>query len=302
MLRKDTYTADVVKIEVDANYQIQNTVRDYDDSGEEEDENEEEGEQYSQESAYAPNFVVSTPEDGIATAVAAVNHIHNLAVSAGLNSVKLVGATANRSNYKAYLKSGLKGFVNIGHGFPGGIVLSDGTLGARWFDGLIGKPLNPAVVYFNSCKVFNNPLQAAVMQAGARSYIGGIVNLLIGPSEKVCMCFWEQSLNTLSSMQRILKGCEKEKYPSQGAHGIIGDCGIFWDGKWFWNKSVVRAHAKHGSQMAWAILDSSSWIRLHPNSADGVTSLFMQLCDGLANNRKVDVYIRKSQIQQVTLR
>jgi hypothetical protein len=302
MLRKDTYTADVVKIEIDANYQVLNAIRDYDDSGEEEDEDEDEGEQYGQVTAYAPNFVVATPEDGIPTAVAAVNHIHNQATSAGLNSVKLLGAAANRANYKAYLKTDLKGFVNIGHGFTGGIVLSDGTLGAGWFNGLIGNPLSPAVVYFNSCQVFNSPLQPAVMQAGARSYIGGIINLYIGPSEKVCMCFWERSIKTLSGMLQILKKCEKEKYPTQGAHGFSGDPGIFWDGKWFWNRSVVRTHAKHGSQMAWAILDGSNWIRLQPNSSDGVSNIFMQLCDGLANNRKVDVYIRQSQIQQVTLR
>ena len=42
MLRKDTYTADVVKIEVDGDYQVQNTVTNYDDSGEEEDEEGEE--------------------------------------------------------------------------------------------------------------------------------------------------------------------------------------------------------------------------------------------------------------------
>ncbi|MGD9172493.1 MAG: hypothetical protein PVI97_20945 [Candidatus Thiodiazotropha sp.] len=299
MLRKDTYTADVVKIEIDANYQVQNTIRDYDDSGEEDDD---EGEQYGQEPTYAHDFVVATPEDSIPTAVAAVNHIYNLTKSAGLKPVKLVGAAANIANYKAYLKSGVKGFVNIGHGYTGGIVLSDGTLKASWFNGLTGKPLRPAVVYFNSCQVFNNPLQPAIMQAGARSYIGGIVNLFIGPSEKVCMCFWERSLKTLIGMLHILKKCEQEKYPTQGAHGFSGEKGIFWDGKWFNNRKIIRTHAKHGSQMAWAILDGSSWIRLQPNSADGVSNTFMQLCDGLANNRKVDVYICKSQIQQVTLR
>jgi hypothetical protein len=300
MLRKETYTADVVKIEIDENYQVQNTIRDYDDAGEEEDEEDEQ--LYGQELEYAPDFIVATPEAGIPTAVAAVNHIHDLAVSVGLKSLKLIGASANLATYKAYLKSGLKGLVNIGHGYPGGIVLSDGTLTANWFNGLTGRPVNPAVVYFNSCQVFNAPLQPAVMQAGARSFIGGIVNLLIGPSEKVCMCFWEQSLKTLKGMRQNLKQCEKDKYPTQGAHGFSGDSGLFWVSKWFYNLNVVRTHAKYHSQMTWAILDGSGWLRIKPNSPDGVTNLFMLLCDGLANNRKVDAYIRDNQIQQVTLR
>lgn len=300
MLRKDTYTADVVKIEIDENYQVRNTIRNYDDSGEEDDEEGEGG--YAADQEYAVNFVVATPETGIPTAVSAVNTIHNLALSVGLKSQKLLGSAANRASYKNYLKAGIKGFVNIGHGYTGGIVLSDGTLSTSWFNSLSGKPLNPAVVYFNSCQVFNPPLQPAVMQAGARTFIGGIVNLGIGTSEEVCKCFWERSLKQLNGMKTNLLRCEKEKYPTQGAHGFSGDSGIFWDGKWFYDKTVIRTHAKHNAQMAWAIVDGSSWLRIQPSAPDGVTNLFMMLCEGLGNSHKVDVYIRKSQIQQVTLR
>ncbi len=71
---------------------------------------------------------------------------------------------------------------------------------------------------------------------------------------------------------------------------------------WQYNKRVIRTHAKHGSQMAWAIVDGSGWLRVRPRSADGVTNVFMILCEALANNRRADVYIRNGQIEQATLR
>ena len=231
-----------------------------------------------------------------------MNEIHQKATDAGLNSKKLLGAAANRSNYKAYLTSGIKGFVNIGHGFTGGIILDDGTLTATWFNGLAGRPVQPAVVYFNSCQVFNPPLQPAVMQAGARTYVGGIVNLGIGTSEEVCKCFWQRSLTLLKGMKINLTQCEKEKYPTQGAHGFSGDAGLFWEKKWYHNYSVVRTHAKHQSQMAWALFNGSSWLQIRPNTPDGTTNLFLVLCQALANNRKVDLYVRKDKIEQLTLR
>jgi hypothetical protein len=150
-----------------------------------------------------------------------------MAVNTGLKSKVLLGADASVSNYKKYLKSGLRGFVNVGHGSPSLIVLDDGLLYASWFQGLPGKPLAPAVVYFNSCQVFNNPLQPAVMEAGTRTYIGGILNLSIGPSEEVCKCFWSKVLTQRGAMAPTLKDCEKAKYHTQGAHGICGDLGRF---------------------------------------------------------------------------
>jgi hypothetical protein len=71
---------------------------------------------------------------------------------------------------------------------------------------------------------------------------------------------------------------------------------------WLYNKTVVRTHAKDGSQMAWAYLQGSGWRRVNPRSSDGVSNVFQILCSGLANNRKVDVYIRNGQIEQATLR
>lgn len=227
MLRKDTYTADVVRVDVNENYQVQAFVDDYADT--EDDEEEEEDEEGNIEGATYESFdfVAGTPVPEIPTAKAAVEKIHQMAVNAGLKSKILLGADASVANYKNYLKSGLRGFVNVGHGNTSLIVLHDGSLNANWFQGLPGKPLAPAVVYFNSCKVFNNPLQPAVMKAGARTFIGGIVNLSIGPSEEVCKCFWSKMLIQGGAMGQTLKDCEKAKYHTQGAHGISGDLGPF---------------------------------------------------------------------------
>jgi hypothetical protein len=55
--------------------------------------------------------------------------------------------------------------------------------------------------------------------------------------------------------------------------------------------------------MAWAIVGAvSGWKRIRSGSADGVTNVFMILSAALANNRRVDVYIRDGYIEQATLR
>jgi hypothetical protein len=223
MLRKDTYTADVVRVDVDENYQVRSFEDDYADTEDDDDEGEdEEGVTYE-----SYDFVAATPVPEIPTAKAAVEKVHQMAVNAGLKSKVLLGADASVANYRHYLASGLKGFVNVGHGNTSLIVLDDGPLYASWFQSLSGKPVAPAVVYFNSCKVFNNPLQPAVMQAGTRTYTGGILNLGIGTSEEVCKCFWNKALAQDAAMGKTLKDCEQAHYPTQGAHGISGDLGPF---------------------------------------------------------------------------
>lgn len=245
MLRKDIYLAEVVRVDVDSQYDTINVTFNYDDSGDEDDEEApdddewdddipddgdpiERGEYIDEElDEYAYDFIASTPVDGISSAKKAVEELHRLATEAGLKSKMLLGAQATVANYKLYLTSGLKGFVNIGHGNPNGIVLDDGSLNASWFQGLATNALKPEVVYFNSCRVFNDPLKSAVMHGGARTYIGGIVNLLIGASEEVCKCFWGTILKSNTQMKAALTQCEKDKYPQQGAHGFAGDTGPF---------------------------------------------------------------------------
>ena len=106
-------------------------------------------------------------------------------------------------------------------------MLADGNLTSTWVSSLASKALSPEVIYFNSCQVFNAPLQPAIMAAGARTFVGGRVNLLIGPSEEVCKCFWTSILKKALPMGKSLVACEKAKYPTPGCHGISGDLGRF---------------------------------------------------------------------------
>ena len=223
LLRKDIYLAEVVKIDVETNYGVSDITWDYEETEEEEEQEYSGGEK----GEYTYDFVAATPVPEINSAKNAVEYLYNQAVGAGLKSLKLLGSEASVANYKKYLTGGLKGFVNIGHGSPSCIILADGSLCASWFKSLLNQPLKPAVAYFNSCQVFNDPMKSAQMQAGARTFIGGIINLLIGPSEEVCKSFWNKSLTTATSMGYALEQCEKEKYPVVGAHGITGDTESF---------------------------------------------------------------------------
>jgi hypothetical protein len=226
MLRAYTYTADVVKMDIDEKYGVRSVEMCY---------VEEEEVEYAAAPLAAavakpkvvPDMVFGTPVPEIATAKAAVETACKIATAAGFKCVKLLGKDANLANYKHYLGGHLKAFGNVGHGYTGGIVLADGNLTSAWYSGLAKKALWPEVVYYNSCQVFNAPLQPAIMKAGARTFAGGKINLLIGPSEEVFKCFWTEVLKGKAKMGDSLKKCEKAKYPVTNAHGISGDLGKF---------------------------------------------------------------------------
>jgi hypothetical protein len=227
LLRKDIYLAEVVRVDVQSDFKVKGMIWGYDTSKEEEEE--EDDASSIREEAYecAFDFIAATPVPDIPTAKMAVEYLHNLFTALGFKSKMLLGSEATVANYRTYLTCNVKGFVNIGHGNTNEIVLADGILNATWFNSVDCQAVDPAVVYFNSCQVHNDPLKSAVMKAGARTFLGGIVNLLIGPSEEVCKCFWGKVLSAATPMGKALCTCEKEKYPITGAHGITGDTGPF---------------------------------------------------------------------------
>ncbi|HTS29022.1 MAG TPA: hypothetical protein VMH81_24290 [Bryobacteraceae bacterium] len=225
LLRKDVYKADVVRVDVDANFAATKVTNDYQEPESEEEKEPSPRVSDAYDSGY--DFVASTPVPDIPTAKAAVETIGQMATAAGLRVKVLEGPEATVANYQKYLRAGLAGFVNIGHGNTGLIVLYDGTLDANWFKGLTQQPLSPEVIYFNSCETFNPPLEPAIMAAGARTFVGGIVDLAIGASEEVCKGFWSLVLTTTIRMDDALHQSEKQHYPTTGAHGIAGDGGPF---------------------------------------------------------------------------
>ncbi|WP_420207880.1 hypothetical protein [Candidatus Electronema sp. JC] len=242
LLRKDSYLAEVVRVDIQSDYKVTSITWGYDESQEEEGDEESTFPISRDQAACEFDFVVATPVPEIQTAKGAVEFLHKLFTSLGFKSKMLLGAEATVANYRMHLASGIKGFVNIGHGNTNGIALADGFLDAVWFNSLSCQAADPAVVYFNSCQVHNDPLKSAVMKAGARTFIGGIVNLLIGPSEEVCKCFWSRALQAAVPMGKTLCVCEKEKYPQEGAHGISGDTGIFMAAR----RLVVAAASEDG--------------------------------------------------------
>ena len=298
LLRKDIYLVEIARVDLSGDFKAKKVSYNYEYSEEnsEDDESGNENKEFFGEF----DFVVGTPVDDISSAKNAVDTLFNLFTASGFRCMKLLGRDANLSNYKKYLTSGLKGFVNVGHGNTQGIALFDGFLSYSWFESLSNQPIKPAVIYFNSCQVHNDPLKSAIIKAGAKTFIGGIVNLLIGPSEEVCKCFWDSIMKTLTRMDDALRQCEKGKYPTVGAHGIVGYLGLFT--KWYYNKTLIRTHAKIGSQMAWAYFTDSSWISVRPGSPDGVANVFEILCVALALSHKVDVFINDGEIEQVTLK
>ncbi|KAF5058886.1 hypothetical protein DSECCO2_342000 [anaerobic digester metagenome] len=310
LLRKDIYLAEVARVDLTQDLEVKKVDFSYEPGADEEGEHTFSHDDLAPSGERAPtglpalvkkpDFVIATPVDDIPSAKNAVNELTSFLTSAGFTCVKLLGSQATVAAYQHYLAMGLGGFINIGHGNTQGIALADGFLSSTWFRGLVDTPLRPAVVYFNSCQVHNDPLKDAVMDAGTQTFVGGIVNLGIGSSEEVCKCFWKRIANSLIGMKDGLSRCEVEKYPTTGAHGICGNLGPF--GRWHNDKVLVRTHAKAGNQMAYALFSDSAWINVRPASPDGVTNVFDLLCVALASKRHLDVYINEGQIEQATLR
>lgn len=173
------------------------------------------------------DMVFATMHDNISTAEDAVYDACASATAAGYSCHTIVGSGATVSAYQNWLSCDLLAFGSVGHGSPQGIWLEDGFLRYSWFDTLASDDLEETVIYLNSCQVHNNPLLQSIMDAGTRTYAGGINNLYIGPSEAVFECFWSGTLLSGGDMEPTLLACEAAEYPYTGAHGISGDLGPF---------------------------------------------------------------------------
>jgi len=218
--RADEWTLDVVKAEVDKDYSLKSIIKDFDDEGD-----------YDKESVYveagAYDVVLGTAYPDVGTTRDAVMYLKRIAEAQGYSVKTLIGTDATVVAYKNYIQSCPKAFFNVGHGNTNCISLDDGILSYTFFQGLGTKDLNDEVIYFNSCKVFNVPMKPSVMGAGARTFIGGIVNISISKSEKVFKCFWDKVWTDKEKMGESLTNCEILHYPPAGHLGIDGDTGKF---------------------------------------------------------------------------
>ena len=227
---RNTYTVETTQVKLHANYRVVSLQRNY-----QEQENDLAQAWDFQTRASCPDnnieFVVGTFTTEFQTAVQGVNTAAANAENSGWSTKKLIGNAASVSAYKNWLAcKNLKGFGNIGHGSPSAIMLAGGSLTANYFKGLSGQPLERKIIYFNSCQVHNSPLEPAILGAAAALFIGGDVNLQVGPSENVFKCFWKEVIpNEPDNVEQVLKQCERTHYNQQGAHGISGNGDLPWE-------------------------------------------------------------------------
>ena len=179
------------------------------------------------QNAKCPNpkveFVAATSVPDYPTAKQYVDEVYQSAKKHGYNTVELLGDEASTTNYENYLSCPkLKGFYNIGHGSPDGILLSDGMLGTEQFSQMHKELNERAVVVLNSCNVFMDPLKSAVIDGSdPQKYSGGISTLLIGTSEPASACFWEHAFDG-KPMTQWLNSCATKIDPND-TWGIGGN-------------------------------------------------------------------------------
>lgn len=148
---------------------------------------------------------------------------------AGFDCKVLLGADATVQAIRgALLSPRLKVLGNIGFGNNDGFLAYDGMVTSDWFASLPPHQLNGKVIYLNSSEVHHAPLLNAIMGAGTRTFVGGDLDLPIGPSEEVFKCFWDAVLHDKSAMATALGLCES-RAGLLGYHGISGDTGKFFD-------------------------------------------------------------------------
>ena len=176
--------------------------------------------------------LATTPCDTIPTAVSGTQTVYKtFAMAFGKSSAAMrLGSPCTVKGVSNFLKYDFRllAWNHIGHGWPGGMVLWDGSLTAAIMQALDPhKGIYCAVSLINSCNTFNDPLKAGFLANNPRTYIAGAISLPIGPSEKVDMCFWEEVLLNKKPMADALAACSK-KYNLAGAFGLAGDGGLFW--------------------------------------------------------------------------
>ncbi len=169
-------------------------------------------------------MIFSTCETGIETAVAGIDRAGELAAQMGFKYKLLKGSAENVAAIKNwYACPNLILHGRIGHGLESEIVLADGSLTSTAFKSMAAGSLGCKAIYYNSCLVHNPPLDPAIMGAGAQIFIGGNVNLYIGPSEEVFKCWMQRTLVKNEVMQPNVLQCEKDTGYQQGDHGVSRD-------------------------------------------------------------------------------
>ena len=146
---------------------------------------------------------------------------YQLAVAMGYNAQILVGPAATRQNYLNYLSCpNLGGFSNIGHGDQGEIFVYDGAVTSQDLAGLNFQ--NRTTIIFNSCNVMNDPMSTVMDNNGARFYAGGVSDLMIGSSEPVTYCFWNNTFQSKNMTDAMLQCAQLDPQDIWGSEDPSG--------------------------------------------------------------------------------
>ncbi len=220
MLYKDTYSIDTARIDLDDNLIPVLTDPDYVEIAEDFPNS---GGTWATCPDSSVQMVFSTMETGIPTAIQAVDRAAQIAQSKGFKVKILKGQQENTNAVKSWLScSNLIQYGRVGHGNTYGIMLADGMLSHNYFKSLSQTALADKVLYFNSCQTHNDPLKSSIVNAGAQKFIGGITDLLIGPSEEVFKCWQAKVVSQNKAMTPSLQTCQN-LHPDAGQHGISGN-------------------------------------------------------------------------------
>jgi hypothetical protein len=175
--------------------------------------------------------LANTAYPEVVTADEATDQVYTLFLLALGTARKLVGpAESSKDNVLDYLRndSNLVAWNNIGHGntstlFQNGtnIVHTDISGGAAPFQGL-----SNCVCLVNACQTFNDPLKAAIIGRGPRTYIAGVINLPMVTSEGSNPNFWFKVLFQGKTMAVAYNETNNEA-GLNGYWGFWGDSGLF---------------------------------------------------------------------------
>ena len=70
---------------------------------------------------------------------------------------------------------------------------------------------------------------------------------------------------------------------------------------WRHNMTISRAYTTSDSKNAWAYVNTVGWRKISPDAPDGVTDVFMTVCEAVANSKKASVYLDGSFIHRAML-
>jgi|GEM_PF-2119703 len=175
--------------------------------------------------------LANTAYPEVVTAEEATDQVYTLFLLALGTARKLVGpAESSKDNVLDYLRNddNLIAWNNVGHGntstlFQNGTNILSGDIsgGASPFKGL-----SNCVCLVNACKTFNDPLKAAIIGRGPRTYIAGVINLPMVTSEGSNPNFWFKVLFQGKTMSVAYNETNNEA-GLNGYWGFWGDSGVF---------------------------------------------------------------------------